>query len=65
MMFNWLSVITGFFYVVLGILVIIYRLKITFLEPNFAFPLGGLLMLYGVFRMGRAIYRIKQEKDEV
>ena len=64
MMFNWLSLITGIFYVVLGIAVIIYKFFIIFLEPNIAYPLGGLLILYGIFRIGRAIYRIRQDRNE-
>jgi len=61
MMFNWLSLITGFFYIILGIAVIVYKFFIIFLEPNIANPLGGLLILYGIFRISRALYRIKQK----
>ena len=64
MVFNWLSFVTGFFYIVLGIVVIIYKFFIVILEPNIAYPLGGLLILYGIFRIVRAIYKIKQQKDE-
>jgi len=64
MIFNWLSVITGFFYVVLGIVVIIYKFFIIFLEPNIAYALGALLILYGIFRIVRAVYRIRHDKDE-
>lgn len=64
MVFNWLSFVTGFFYIVLGIVVIIYKFFIVILEPNIAYPLGGLLILYGIFRIVRAIYKIKQQNDE-
>ncbi|MBV2165242.1 MAG: C4-dicarboxylate ABC transporter [Kaistella sp.] len=64
MLFNWLSLVTGFFYIVLGIVVIIYKFFIIFLEPNIAYALGGLLILYGIFRIVRAIYRIRQNKNE-
>lgn len=64
MMFNWLSIITGFFYIVLGIAVIIYKFFVIILEPNIAYPLGGLLILYGLFRIGRTIYKIKASKNE-
>ncbi|HAI80263.1 MAG TPA: C4-dicarboxylate ABC transporter [Chryseobacterium sp.] len=63
-MFNWLSLVTGFFYIVLGIVVIIYKFFIIFLEPNIAYALGALLILYGIFRIVRAIYRIRQNKNE-
>jgi len=65
MMFNWLSLVTGFFYIVLGVVVIIYKFFIIFLEPNIAYSLGALLILYGIFRIVRAIYRIRQDKNEV
>jgi len=64
MLFNWLSLVTGFFYIVLGIVVIIYKFFIIFLEPNIAYALGALLILYGIFRIVRAIYRIRQNKNE-
>ena len=60
-MFNWLSLITGLFYIVLGIVVIIYKFFIIILEPNVAYPLGGVLIAYGVFRIVRAILRIKSD----
>ena len=60
-MFNWLSLITGLFYIVLGIVVIIYKFFIVILEPNVAYPLGGVLIAYGVFRIVRAILRIKSD----
>ena len=60
-MFNWLSLITGLFYIVLGIVVIVYKFFIVILEPNVAYPLGGLLIAYGVFRIVRAIFRIKSD----
>lgn len=63
-MFNWLSLITGLFYIVLGIVVIVYKFFIIILEPNVAYPLGGLLIAYGVFRIVRAILRIKNDKLE-
>ena len=60
-MFNWLSLITGLFYIVLGIVVVVYKFFIVILEPNVAYPLGGLLIAYGVFRIVRAILRIKSD----
>ena len=65
MMFNWLSLITGFFYIVLGIVVIIYKFFVIFLEENIAYTLGSLLILYGIFRIGRAIYKIRQSNNEL
>ncbi|MCW3160270.1 C4-dicarboxylate ABC transporter [Chryseobacterium sp. WLa1L2M3] len=63
-MFNWLSLVTGFFYIVLGVVVIIYKFFFTILEPMVAYALGGLLILYGVFRIYRAILKIKNSGNE-
>lgn len=60
-MFNWLSLVTGVFYIVLGIVVMLYKFFIIILEPNVAYPLGGLLIAYGVFRIVRAIIRLKND----
>ncbi|WP_185153194.1 MULTISPECIES: DUF308 domain-containing protein [Chryseobacterium] len=64
MMFNWLSLITGLFYIVLGIVVIIYKFFFTILEPAIAYPLGGVLIIYGIFRIFRAISKIKNSRNE-
>ena len=64
MMFNWLSVITGFFYVVLGVVVIIYKFFAVQLEPNIAYPLGAVLIAYGIFRVFRAIKKIRDARYE-
>lgn len=63
MMFNWLSLVTGLFYIVLGIVIIVYKFFFTILEPTVAYPLGALVMLYGVFRIWRAVSKIKKTGD--
>jgi len=64
MMFNWLSIITGLFYIVLGIVVVTYKFFFIVLEPSVAYALGAILVLYGVFRIVRGILRLKKSKDE-
>ncbi|WP_181446066.1 DUF308 domain-containing protein [Chryseobacterium candidae] len=64
MMFNWLSLITGLFYIVLGIVVIVYKFFFTILEPAVAYALGVVLIVYGIFRIYRAISRIKKSRNE-
>nr|WP_315025903.1 DUF308 domain-containing protein [uncultured Chryseobacterium sp.] len=64
MMFNWLSLVTGLFYIVLGIVVIVYKFFFTILEPAVAYALGVVLIIYGVFRIYRAISKIKKSRDE-
>ncbi|THV62735.1 C4-dicarboxylate ABC transporter [Chryseobacterium candidae] len=63
-MFNWLSLITGLFYIVLGIVVIVYKFFFTILEPAVAYALGVVLIVYGIFRIYRAISRIKKSRNE-
>lgn len=63
MMFNWLSLVTGLFYIVLGVVIIVYKFFFTLLEPAVAYPLGGLVILYGIFRIWRAVSKIKNTDD--
>ncbi|ANF51126.1 C4-dicarboxylate ABC transporter [Chryseobacterium glaciei] len=63
-MFNWLSLITGLFYIVLGGVVIYYKFFFTTLEPAVAYAMGGLLILYGIFRIYRAVSKIKDSGNE-
>ncbi|TZG00405.1 C4-dicarboxylate ABC transporter (plasmid) [Chryseobacterium panacisoli] len=63
-MFNWLSLVTGVFYIVLGIVVIVYKFFFTILEPAVAYALGVVLVIYGIFRIYRAISRIKKSRNE-
>ncbi|MGH1519693.1 DUF308 domain-containing protein [Chryseobacterium sp. JK1] len=63
-MFNWLSLVTGLFYIVLGIVVIVYKFFFTILEPAVAYALGVVLIIYGVFRIYRAVSKIKKSRDE-
>ncbi|MBS1571170.1 MAG: C4-dicarboxylate ABC transporter [Bacteroidetes bacterium] len=63
-MFNWLSLIVGFFYIVLGIVVMVYKFLIIVLEPNIAYAMGSLLILYGCFRMYRAYKNLNPKNDE-
>ncbi|SDQ84151.1 Short repeat of unknown function [Chryseobacterium soldanellicola] len=64
MMFNWLSLVTGLFYIVLGIVIITYKFFFVILEPTIAYPLGIVMIIYGAFRIFRAISRLKKTDDE-
>lgn len=64
MAFNWLSILTGFFYMVLGVFIILKKWFFVPLEDFVSYSLGTLMIAYGIFRMGRAIYRMKKEKNE-
>lgn len=62
MTFNYLSIAAGLLYIVLGIYVIVYKSFIMHLDAYAAYGLGGLLIAYGVFRIGRAILAISKSK---
>lgn len=64
-MFNYLSIIVGIFYIALGIFVIIYKFFIIQLEGITPYVLGALLIVYGLFRIFRAIYYIRKKNDEI
>ncbi|WP_419869720.1 C4-dicarboxylate ABC transporter [Chryseobacterium sp. CT-SW4] len=61
---NWLSLITGFFYIVLGVVIIIYKFFFVILDPTIAYVLGAIMMAYGAFRIFRAIAKIKESRNE-
>ena len=63
-MFNYLSVLIGLFYIALGVFVIVYRFFLVQLDEIPSYLLGGLLILYGIFRIGRAIYYIRRKDEE-
>lgn len=60
MMFNWLSLAAGICYVILGIVMIVYK----FLEPLYAYLLGAILILYGIFRVWRAISKFRSTDED-
>jgi hypothetical protein len=63
-MFNYLSILIGLFYIALGVFVIVYRFFLVQLDEMPSYLLGGLLILYGIFRIGRAIYYIRKKDEE-
>lgn len=65
MVFNWLSLATGLCYVILGVFVIIYKFFVIYLEPNVAYGLGAILIVYGLFRTYRGFKKLQKSKDEV
>jgi len=60
MMFNWLSLVAGICYVVLGIVMMVYK----FLEPMYAYSLGAVLILYGIFRIWRVIKKFRNTDED-
>ncbi len=64
MALKWLSVITGFFYMVLGVLIIWKQWFFVPLEKFGYFALGSLMIAYGIFRIARTIYAINKQNNE-
>ncbi|AQX04075.1 C4-dicarboxylate ABC transporter [Elizabethkingia meningoseptica] len=64
MTFNLLSLVAGICYITLGIFVISYKFLVVPLEANIAYLLGGLLIVYGVFRLIRVINKFRKRNEE-
>lgn len=62
-MFNYLSIVAGLGYIILGIAVIAYKVFFIPLEEYIALTLGCVMIVYGVFRIWRAIYKIKRNHE--
>lgn len=62
-MFSYLSLFLGFFYMVLGVFIIIYKFFVVMLEPMVAYALGALMIVYGISRIYRAINKIKEDRN--
>ncbi len=62
-MFNYLSIVAGVFYVALGVFVIFYKFFVIQLEPLTSYLLGALLIVYGIFRILRAINHLKKNQQ--
>lgn len=63
-MLNILSIAVGILYIILGIYIIILK-KFFHISLEGAIPyfLGGVLMIYGIFRIYRAIYKMKNQDE--
>ena len=63
-MFNVLSIAVGVLYIALGIYIIVLK-KFFYVNLEGVIPyfLGGLLMAYGIFRIYRAIYTMKNQDE--
>ena len=62
-MYKWLSLGVGFLYIIFGVFIIVYRYMLI-TESSIAYPLGALLVVYGIFRFVRAIMALKNDKSE-
>lgn len=63
-MYNLLSLIIGFFYIALGVFIIVYKFFVVQLEGFTPYVLGGLIIAYGIFRIIRAIFKLRQKNED-
>ncbi len=56
-----LLAIIGLAYVIMGIIVIVKKWLLVIIEAKTAYALGSLLILYGIFRVYRAIQSTKEK----
>lgn len=61
MLFNSLSLVVGVLYIIVGIFVIITKTFAVKLDPMAANLLGVVLCSYGIFRIIRAIIRLRKK----
>ncbi len=60
-----MHIVMGFVYIIFGLLIFYVKYFGTIeLSAGLAYALGGLLMLYGVFRLWRGFAMLKQAKRE-
>jgi len=64
MTFKILSLFAGLLYIIVGIFVFRYSFFIIKLDQNIAYGLGSVLVLYGIFRIVRAILQIRNSRNE-
>lgn len=63
-MINILSLVAGICYILIGIGIMIYKFFAIPLDKNTAYPLGILMIAYGIFRIIRVINKLKKLKKE-
>lgn len=64
MLNSWLSLAIGVCYVILGIVVIIFKFFVFELEPIVAYALGALIIVYGITRITRAVSRLLEKRND-
>ncbi len=57
-----LSVIVPLCYIFMGVYVAVEKIFVVKIKPEFAYPLGIVLVLYGLFRIYRAWAMLKENK---
>lgn len=64
MVFKYLSLVTGFCYIVLGFVIIFYKASFANFNPTMILVFGIAIILYGIFRIWRGIVNLKNVNDE-
>lgn len=64
MVFKYLSLVTGFCYIVLGLIIIFYKASFANFNPTMILVFGIAIILYGIFRIWRGFLNLKNTTDE-
>lgn len=64
MVFKYLSLVTGFCYIVLGFIIIFYKASFASFDPTMILVFGIAIILYGIFRIWRGFLNLKNTNDE-
>ena len=64
MVFKYLSLVTGFCYMVLGLVIIFYKTSFASFDPTMILVFGIAIILYGIFRIWRGFINLKNDSDE-
>ena len=64
MIFKYLSFFTGICYIILGIVLIVYRVSFRNFDPTLLLGFGIVIILYGAFRIWNGYYKIKNQNGE-
>lgn len=58
----YIGLLVPFLYIIMGVYVMIEKIFIVKIEPIYAYSLGLILVLYGLFRIYRVFKHLKKEK---
>ncbi len=64
MVFKYLSLVTGFCYMLLGLVIIVYKTSFASFDPTMILVFGIAIILYGIFRIWRGFINLKDSRDE-
>lgn len=64
MIFKYLSLFTGICYIVMGVVMLVYRTSFKSFDPTLLLGFGIIIILYGLFRIWNGVLKLKNKEDE-